>query len=244
METKVFSGMGNSAAVAARLSELLKDDDSTDLLWVFPVYAWGIPPVVVRHIESKDLAGRRCHMVCTYGDEAGMIECQWKRLIESRGGVCGGIYGVQMPNTYVCLPGFNVDSHDLAARKVEAAKARIDEIAEHLKSGEPVVDIFRGPLPSFKSRIIYPIFFKRLMKVGKFHHTLGCTACGRCIRLCPMSNITASADGTPCWGKECAFCLRCYHICPNHAVAYGSATARKGQYLNPEKRLPVDFTNI
>lgn len=242
MEIKVFSGMGNSASVAAGLSQLLTDDASNDLLWVFPVYAWGIPPVVVRHIESQDLDNRRCHMVCTYGDEAGMIERQWKQLIERRGGICGGIYGVQMPNTYVCLPTFNVDSTELAEKKLNAAKSRIVRIAENLKSGNPTTDIYRGPLPSFKSRFIYPLFFKRLMKAAKFHHTLACTACGQCIRLCPKSNITASAtDRTPCWGNDCTFCLRCYHVCPNHAVAYGTATARKGQYLNPEKRMPLDF---
>ena len=29
-------------------------------------------------------------------------------------------------------------------------------------------------------------------------------------------------------------CLRCYHICPRRAVAYGKSTATKGQYLNPD----------
>ena len=64
MRIHCFSGNGNSAAVAARLGQLLHDE-SNDILWVFPVYAWGIPPVVVSRIKEMDLNGIRCHMVCT-----------------------------------------------------------------------------------------------------------------------------------------------------------------------------------
>lgn len=234
MEIRIFSGMGNSMAVGRKLEQLLAADESSDLLWVFPVYAWGVPPVLVKHLQQQNLAGRRCHMVCTFGDEAGMIERQWRQLIESRGGTVGGIFGVQMPNTYVCLPFFNVDGTALQARKLAAADVRVTEIASRLLAGELTPDLHRGPLPRFKSRVIYPWFFRRLMKVSKFHHTVGCTGCGTCIRNCPQRNISPSADGTPVWGPDCAYCLRCYHICPHHAVAYGRVTARKGQYLHPD----------
>ncbi len=52
MRIHCFSGNGNSAAVAARLGQLLHDE-SNDILWVFPVYAWGIPPVVVSRIKRN-----------------------------------------------------------------------------------------------------------------------------------------------------------------------------------------------
>lgn len=237
METVIFSGMGNSLAVGNELKALLGAAGTEDeILWVFPVYAWGVPPMLVRHIESLDLTGRVCHMVCTYGDEAGRIDCQWRSLILSRGGTPGGIYGVKMPNTYVCLPFFDVDSPQVRQAKLDAASGRIAAIAEAIAAGRRDTDLYFGSLPGFKSRVIYPWFFTHLMKTHKFHHTDGCTACGVCAKSCPAGNISRDADGAPLWGDYCAFCLRCYHICPHHAVAYGRHTARKGQYLNPNFR--------
>lgn len=234
MEIKTFSGMGNSLWVSRQLQELLASDCSSDLLWVFPVYSWGVPPVLVKHIQTLNLTGLRCHMVCTYGDEAGNIDIQWRKLIQSCGGTPGSIFGIQMPNTYVCLPFFDVDSQKVAERKLSIAPERVSNIATQLLSGIPVTDLYHGPLPGIKSKYIYPWFFKSLMKSAKFHHSDGCTGCGLCIRHCPQSNITPDADGAPQWGSDCAYCLRCYHICPLHAVAYGKQTARKGQYLHPE----------
>ena len=34
----------------------------------------------------------------------------------------------------------------------------------------------------------------------------------------------------PTWGPNCALCMRCYHLCPNHAINYGRETENKGQY--------------
>lgn len=74
------------------------------------------------------------------------------------------------------------------------------------------------------------------MSPKPFRHTEKCTSCGLCSRSCPMENI-AMKPGGPEWGKHCALCLRCYHICPTHAVAYGKATDGKGQYICPEAHL-------
>ena len=240
MRIHCFSGNGNSAAVAARLGQLLHDE-SNDILWVFPVYAWGIPPVVVSRIKEMDLNGIRCHMVCTCGDETGNIDRQWHRLILSCGGVPGGIYSVQMPNTYVCLPFFNVDKPEIASQKLNASGQRIDTIAEWLSDRDFRTDLLRGSLPWFKTTVIYPWFGRFLMDSSKFLHTNSCTACALCSKMCPCHNISTGPEGYPQWDNHCASCLRCYHICPRHAVAYGKRTAGKGQYLHPlfRKLFPI-----
>lgn len=244
MSVRCFSGMGNSAAVAARL-ELLLPTDFPDEVYVFPVYSWGLPPVMVRHLESASLAGRRVHMVCTCGDDVGLIDRQWTDLITARGAIVGSMYSVQMPNTYVCLPFMDIDPESLAARKLTKAAERVDHIASRLKEGVTETDLCRGVLPRFKSRVVYPWFFRRLMKSSKFHATPDCKGCGRCAAACPMDNITPGEDGKPTWGDDCTYCLRCYHTCPGHAVAYGKQTRRKGQYLNPDYQWVVKkFKNI
>lgn len=239
----IFSGMGNSAAVAARL-ELRLPVNFADDVWVFPVYSWGVPPVVVKHLEGLDLTGKRLHMVCTCGDDTGMLDRQWRELVESRGGQVGSIYSVQMPNTYVCFPFMDVDAPDVTAQKLQAATERVDYIAQRLTEGIIETDIKRGAFPRLKSAI-YPGFCKYMMDGSKFAHTSSCTGCGKCISLCPKGNISRGEDGLPQWGTDCAFCLRCYHVCPAHAVRHGSQTRRKGQYLHPDFQwLTKKFKNI
>lgn len=228
-----FSGMGNSAAVATRLELKLPPDFEEDV-WVCPVYSWGVPPVVVRHIKTLDLSGKVCHLVCTCGDDTGNIDRQWRKVIEGQGGEVGAVFSVRMPNTYVCLPFMDVDSREVTKRKLREAAGRVDYIAERLAAGSRETDIRRGWLPGLKSGVIYPQFFRYGMHVEKFHHTRSCTGCGLCISQCPQHNISRGADGLPAWGADCAFCLRCYHSWKAHAVAYGHQTRKKGQYLHPD----------
>ena len=142
-----------------------------------------------------------------------------------------------MPNTYVLLPGFDVDSPVVADAKLAAAPARISAIARGIRHRARVDDVIRGSMPWLKSRIVYPLFRRFMMSPRPFRATDSCTSCGLCARECPMGNITIGSDGRPSWGDDCALCLGCYNRCPSHAVAYGRATAAKGQYHAP-RRLP------
>lgn len=242
-----FSGTGNSLAVAKELSRLLGDSNihsivninyipSADepIVWVFPVYSWGVPPVVRRHIKELKLDGHigPHYMVCTCGDDCGLTYEMWRRDIRRRGWLARGGWSVEMPNTYVSLPGFDVDPAEKAQMKIAAMPERVKEIARAIRVGSRVEDTVRGAFPWFKTRICYPFFTRFLMSPRPFHSTEACIGCSKCARACPMKNI-AMVDDRPQWGKNCAGCLACYHVCPQHAVAYGRRTANKGQYKNP-----------
>ncbi|MDE7408274.1 MAG: EFR1 family ferrodoxin [Muribaculaceae bacterium] len=243
-----FSGTGNSAYVASSLARILEASTPVRLpagtvsiaqhatiIWVFPVYSWGVPPVVaeaIRTIQFSDTPGQH-YMVCTCGDDTGYTDRQFHKLIEARGWLSAGAFSVIMPNTYVTLPGFDVDSDSVRKHKLAEAPARIRTIASLIAAGSTDISMTRGSFPGLKSRIIYPWFIRHLMSPDGFHCSDSCTGCGRCMRRCPMANITLNADRHPVWDKNCAFCLACYHICPEHAIAYRTATARKGQYICP-----------
>lgn len=245
MAIHCFSGMGNSAAVAARLESKLPAGFDEDI-YVFPTYSWGLPPIIVEHLKRADIAARRIHLVVTCGDDVGNLDRQWIRLLNEHGAEPGSIYSVQMPNTYVCLPFMDVDSQELATQKLSRAAERVDRIAARLSAGIIETDIVRGAMPGFKTSVIYPAFFAGQATRGhKFHSTDRCTGCGTCSRQCPKSNITMTADGHPKWGNDCTYCLRCYHVCPVHAVAYGRHTKNKGQYLHPEfQKLIKNFKKL
>ncbi len=253
-----FSGTGNSRAVAQRLGSLLCDSlyeisgiaaarpseaamlslaaGDSRIVWVFPTYSWGVPPVVgrfIRDIRTDDSVGAAVHwMVTTCGDDTGRTDGVFRRLVEARGWkAAGAAFSVIMPNTYTLMKGFDVDTPEVAAAKLEAMPAAVERIAAVIDGrGERQSLIHRGAFARIKTAIVYPWFKKYAMSARPFHTTAACTACGLCSRKCPLMNIEMTADG-PRWHDNCALCLRCYHICPCHAVAYGKATEGKGQYM-------------
>lgn len=242
-----FSGTGNSRYVAETLAEELGEDklldiakapdqiklDHEQVIWIFPIYSWGVPPVVARYIASVEIAGSWRHwMVCTCGDDIGQAHHQWRKAVTARGWDAGGTFSVIMPNTYTLMRGFDVDPAEVEHRKLAAAPERIHEIAVCMMQGREPDDVTTGRFAAIKSKVIYPWFVRHAMSPKPFHYTDKCIGCGKCATSCPLTNITMT-DRRPSWESNCALCLRCYHICPSHAVAYGNATKDKGQYLFP-----------
>lgn len=254
----VFSGTGNSLAVAHGLRKrlggelcvlerevllnpsgrVLEVPQGEDVVWVFPVYSWGVPPVVAGFIRKSKIKGAheaQHFMVCTCGDDIGRADDQWRSLIGRRGWSPRGAFSVQMPNTYVLMKGFEVDSQEVAAGKLASMPERLDTVAAAIRRGYSESDVVRGSSAWLKTAVVYPLFRRFCMSPRPFHATDACTSCGLCSRSCPMENISMAPGGTdecssrPSWGNRCALCLRCYHICPSHAVAYGHETASKGQ---------------
>lgn len=253
-----FSGTGNTRYCAQLLAEALGDtahdisprrrdeavaDSATPprrIIWMFPIYSWGVPPIVadyMRQTEIPHAADVPHYMVATCGDDAGNAAQMWRDIATSRRWTPRSAYTVQMPNTYVCLPSFDVDTEAVRQAKLAAAPTRITDIARHIAQDDPAAVpqdmVVRGCLPWLKTSVIYPTFKKNGVKPRKFAATDACTGCGACARVCPMSNITMES-GSPHWGGNCAMCLACYHLCPAHAVMYGRHTRAKGQYRGPQ----------
>lgn len=251
------TGSGNSRHVAELLAGILGEGlcriapggsaapshKGERVIWVFPVYSWGVPPIVRSFmLRSRGLEGASHYMVCTCGDDVGLTHLQWRRIARSLGWKAVGCWSVQMPNNYVLLPGFDVDPARLEADKLDACGARVAAVARGIRHGARVDDVVRGSMPWVKSRILYPLFMRFLMSPRPFRHTDACIGCGKCAAGCPCSNIVMDS-GRPRWvnapgSDSCAMCLACYHHCPVHAVAYGKRTARKGQYVCPAQPGP------
>lgn len=250
-----FSGNGNTRLIANKLSQIIGHDithlrgdlllnpshhditiaEGEDVIWMFPVYSWGIPPVVRNFIENVRLhsaPGTSHHMVATMGDDAGLTDKMWRKLMTDKGWHAASAQGVIMPNTYTLMKGFDVDPKAIAARKIEIALESIDTLAATITSRQPVTLIHRGSFAWIKSRLIYPSFVKYAISPRKFH-VHECISCGKCAATCPMENITmteVNGQRIPVWGDRCAMCLGCYNVCPRHAVEYSASTYRKGQY--------------
>ena len=79
-------------------------------------------------------------------------------------------YSVTMPNTYVSLPGFDVDAEDVEEQKVQNAMARLDFINGEL-AGRIHMKHFNcheGALPFTKTYLLRPLFNTFLMSPKPF----------------------------------------------------------------------------
>lgn len=242
-----FSGAGNSAWVAEKLAAMLDDtlisiadysDEAFEVKpherigFVFPVYSWAPPAIVIKFIKRVKISTPEyLYFVCTCGDDAGKTGEVFAKAVKARGWHCDAGYSVIMPNTYVALPGFDIDDEELQRRKVENAKERVRYIADNLKQNIKMesYDCHIGSIPCFKTYVISPLFNKYQINPEPFHSTEACTSCRRCEKSCPVHNIKIE-EGRPIWGKRCTQCLACFHICPVNAIHYGKNTEGKKQY--------------
>lgn len=249
-----FTGTGNTRHIADILQDILGDElvrlapglmsnpekvklEPRDgrIIWAFPIHGWRMPMLVrevIKYAKIESETEVEHFMVATCGDDVGMAAEHWRRAIGKRGWKTRSAFSVTMPNTYVCMRGFDVDAPEVADAKLALCKGRAESIAEQIEDNSTVVnDVVRGKFPFTKTYLLYPLFSFFKLRIGPFHATDACTGCGRCARNCPLLTISMGSDKRPHWKGKCAMCLRCYHQCPNHAIAFGSATKGKGQYI-------------
>lgn len=243
-----FSGTGNSLHVARHLADALgeqlmpmtyprpAEDEVIGL--VFPVHAWGIPNVVESFVSKflpsslgrVDVGKTFLYAVMTCGDDMGYTDRVLDKALRS---ACGksldAAFSVQMPNTYVCLPGFDVDSDTLCKEKLAKEEAAVKVIADCVLERKSARRLTRGNFPWTKTYILRPLFNRFLLTDKYFRvDTSRCVLCGRCRKMCPVGNIIL--DEVPVWQSHCTGCLACFHACPYHAINFGSMTQKKGQY--------------
>ena len=204
--------------------------------FMFPIYCWGIPPVMKKFLETVfPMLPEDCYVwtVCTCGDETGTAMKQFDKLLKKhRGRGADAVYSVIMPNTYVLLPGFDVDKPQIEKEKLNRAPERLSAIADSIRERKTgVYDVTQGSLPALRSAV-YPLFVKWGVNPKLWRASDACTGCGKCAGICPARNITMS-DRRPVWASRCFSCCACFHVCPVNAVAYGSITRNKSQYICP-----------
>ena len=226
--TFVFSGVGMSRKVAEWIGEI---PDSVG--FVLPTYGWRVPKLARRMILSRKAELSRegvfTWAVFTCGDDTGFIDRDLEGILGRR---LDAAYSVVMPDTYLGLPGFRLDSEEESAAKTGNARLRCAEIRERLLAHEAKRDMKRGVFAHMKTGVIGR-FFNRFIATDRFFRlTSGkCVKCGRCVDLCPARAMEKGKDGLPVWKRDgsCTGCFRCSHVCEGDAIEFGPFTRGKGR---------------
>ena len=251
-----FSGCGNSRHVAETLAAGLNDNlvfipeaareghydytlsEGESLGFVFPIYAWGPPKLVMDFVEKMTVkvgpstgSGTLpyIYFACTCGDECGLVEKVMRKALDKKGWSLSACFSVQMPETYIGMPGFKLDSEENVKRKYANADTTLKRNIPRLHTKEQFSEMTKGGAAWLKTHMINPGFNRMATNDKKYLSTDQCLHCGKCIEVCPLKNITLE-KGRPKWNGNCTMCMSCYHHCPVNAIQYGKATVGKGQY--------------
>ena len=267
-----FSGTGNSKWAAKTLAletgdtlvsipEVLNSDCTFTLEkdehigFIFPIHGWRVPSIVKDFLsklsiktkgEDSSIHKHTSFCLVTAGDSIGKAIERFQKMLNS---VAVGnsmelkaVYSLIMPESYVGIPGMDVDTKEKEIEKKEIASKQLKEFSKMLKQ-LPYTDnqqvwgweqLKRGPIPSFFSGPV-GAFFERILVTDKPFHVISrrCVKCGICANVCPVEDIKGGLGYEPEWqhNGKCLTCFSCYHHCPHHAIEFGKRTRKKGQYF-------------
>ena len=267
-----FSGTGNSKWAAKTLAletgdtlvsipEVIKSDCSFTIEkdehvgFIFPIHGWRVPNIVKEFLtkltiktlgEDTSHVKHYCFCLVTAGDSIGKamerFQQQLKSVTVNDALSLKAVCSLIMPESYVGLPGMDVDTKEKELEKKELASKQLKEFSNILKQ-HPHKDsnqiwgwnqLIRGPIPSFFSGPVGGFFERFLITDKPFHvDSRRCVKCGICANVCPVSDIKGGLGFEPEWlhNGKCLTCFSCYHHCPHHAIEFGKRTQKKGQYF-------------
>lgn len=246
-----FSGTGNSEYAAKRIGEELGDEvvnlfeklrnqDFSEMNsgypWVVvtPTYAWRIPRILEKWLLKTKLSGTRdIYFVMTCGSQISNAGKYLKTLCAKKDMNHRGCYEVVMPENYIAL--FETPSKEEALVIIKKAEKEIDQAAALIKKGDKFPEYPITVKDRLNSGIINAVFYPLLVHAKKFYATDACISCGKCEKVCPLSNIHMD-KGRPVWGNSCTHCMACICRCPQEAIEYGRHSRGLPRYTFPQSR--------
>ena len=233
-----FSGTGNTARIADMLkdafirhdthvetfgiddiiqSKQLPDYASFDYIGIgYPIHAFNEPPIVTQFIKSLPMSSNQKTFIFKSAGEPFFLNnvssCRIIHLLKKKG--YENIFERHFLMPYNIMFRY---PDGLVKQMVMTAEKLTEHMAGAILTGKPHVQTF-----TFFARIngLVLRFFKNygVALNGKFFLiNKKCTHCMKCVRECPVKNITFEGKRF-CFGWRCILCMRCAMFCPTDAI--------------------------
>ncbi len=244
-----FTGSGNSYSIAKSLQhdeslvsigESMRnkqfdfDVDSDCVGFVFPIYYYNLPQVVIDFIEHLTLSSKPNYIyaVATCGGTTGAAMSKLDQLLQKKKLRLDAHFSVVMPDNYVLM--FKMPSQSKITEMIQSSKPEVDQIKRHIENHEHGdFNEHKGVFPKIVTSLAHPLY-RYGRKTAKFHVLDSCISCTLCEQVCPTKTITMD-QGKPKWiTTSCSHCLACIHRCPVEAIQYGNKTGNRGRYIHPD----------
>ena len=242
-----FSATGNTEFIAQEIAKRLGDTcvnlldrfktndltplhSETPFVICAPVYVCEMPRFMSAYLKKQTFSGSKdVYFVFTSGGYCGISGVLAKAIFRKKKMVWHGHAEFKMPRNYVANDAYPMLSARETADRILAAWRQIDPVVSTIRAG--------GRLSArhvflFESAITIPfnpVWCKLKLRARDFHTTDKCIGCGKCVKLCPLNNITWR-DRKPVWGDNCTHCMACIGNCPAEAIEYGNITQNKEKY--------------
>ncbi len=245
-----FTGTGNSLAVAKAIADRLPDTELSPIPMhllngekvhapadanigiVYPLYAMGLPKIVVRFFGILDLSeAGYVFSVVTEGGTYGSPTNQIAALTKQSGHDLNAAWWIQMPNNYIPLSGPPAKDTQKIIREDALRKVAVLVEAVNKRSPRYIDFNLTGKLLRM---ILYKGFIGRISEFDKkFVVSTNCNGCQICVSVCPVNNIRALPKGQKEWLHHCEGCLACLQFCPVEAISRGGKTDDRPRYHHP-----------
>lgn len=236
-----FSGTGNSKGIARLAAEYLNDravdlvgfdprqwnDHPEEILgFVFPIYAYAAPEMVLQFAEKIQPSGAFTFGICTFSNVVGEAMEQFSQILPLK-----AAYGIKMPDNYP-ITDHVIETTKSTLEKLRSAQIHLEQILPRIASREECTDVLVGENGHANTYELAPKFNQFLRKTAPFWvDPQRCVGCGLCEKLCPAKAIQLS-QGNPRWIREsCCMCMACINRCPEVAIEYGQYSRGRFRYF-------------
>jgi len=241
-----FTGTGNSLKVAKDIATTLPEceivaickgmdfeipTDYERIGFVFPVYFWGVPDMVVEFIRKANFTKKSAKYYFAVATQGGFLDnisiIQTRNLFSEKGLHLDYGGKVKMNANFVAWYDMSNFALKLA---LKAYDKRINVVLQDIRNTK-----------TNDSTHISKSKEQRYMKaIGSVHErdfnynvSNECISCGICQNVCPAGNITLE-DGHPVFHHQCQCCMACIQHCPKKAINYNNKTQKRRRYTHPE----------
>jgi len=242
-----FSATGNTEYLAKELAKALGDEcinllgrikgndhsllhSETPFIICAPVYVCEMPRFLSKYLKEQAFSGSNdVYVIFTSGGYCGISGVLAKSLFRKKGMNYRGHAEFKMPRNYVASDAYAMLSPEETENRILAARKMLDDVVLKIQAGEKLVSRHVFLFETIITVPFNPVWCKFKLSAKAFHTTDKCIGCGKCVKLCPLNNITLR-NQKPIWGNQCTHCMACIGNCPTEAIEYGNITQTKEKY--------------